>query len=116
MSAIGRGNVGAAIFETFHVTDDADAPEPAELVVMWHLPTVGEPQVGCRIGSAGSFSSMDAEAQCAMIDDVNHHSTRPQQRSLLGYAVSSSMSWKDGVIQTPETRSPSMDTVTYQSK
>ena len=90
MSAIGRGNVGAAIFETFHVTDDADAPEPAELVVMWHLPTVGEPQVGCRIGSAGSFSSMDAEAQRAMIDDVNHHSTRPQQRSLLGYAVSSS--------------------------
>ena len=51
MAAIGRGNIGAAVYETVSSTSDGIIISPMELVVMWHLPYVGDPKVGCRIGS-----------------------------------------------------------------
>ena len=40
-------------------------------------------------GVAGSFTTMDDAAMLAMIGDVNHHSSSPQQRALLGHTASS---------------------------
>eukprot|EP01044_Picomonas_judraskeda_P010391 COSAG03_NODE_1332_length_4310_cov_9.453099_2_plen_311_part_00 len=46
-----------------------------------HAPLVGsEPQVGCRLGVAGSFSTLDGDALAAMIGDATNHSSSPQQR------------------------------------
>jgi hypothetical protein len=90
LAAKARGNIGAAVYETVSFTDEGVVISPMELVVMWHVPLMGgEPQVGCRVGVAGSFSSMEDVAMLAMIGDVNYHSSSPQQRTVLGHVVSS---------------------------
>ncbi len=90
IAAKARGNVGATIYETASYADDGVIMSPIEIMIMWHVPLVGsEPQVGCRVGVAGSFSSMDTDALIAIIGDTTNHSSSPQQRVVAGHVVTS---------------------------
>ena len=88
LQAKARGNIGAAIYETVSYADGGVVVSPMELVIMWHAPLVGkEPQVGCRIGVAGTFSKMDGDALATMIGDATNHSSSPQQRVVSGHVA-----------------------------
>eukprot|EP01050_Picozoa_sp_SAG11_P012495 SAG11_NODE_1390_length_5055_cov_2.299637_6_plen_425_part_00 len=110
MAAVGRGNVGCAIFSVEGAAAEKDGsqfsnyfnsedPAPGDLVgievmLMWHSPSVGQDRIGCRMGLAGSFSKLDLPALQLHINNGDHMEAtvelrRPRQQWALcpGYAA-----------------------------